>query len=79
MLTLSRVGGKFHYFWHGTCAAKVPEHATSGPFIMHASDLISQEIPPLRPDDTVDVPLEWMEEFKVAHLPVVQDAPCWAS
>lgn len=39
---------------------------------MRAADLITQEIPPLRPSDTVGRALEWMEEFKVVHLPVVQ-------
>ncbi len=38
---------------------------------MHAIDLIAQEIPPLRPTDTIGRALEWMEEFKVRHLPVV--------
>jgi len=71
MLTLSRVGGSsITLAWN--VRREGTEHATSGPFIMHASDLISQEIPPLRPDDTVGRALEWMEEFKVAHLPVVQ-------
>lgn len=40
---------------------------------MHAIDLISNDIPPLRPSDTVARALDWMEEFKVSHLPVVQD------
>jgi acetoin utilization protein AcuB len=40
---------------------------------MHAIDLITNEIPPLRPDDTVARALDWMEEFKVSHLPVVQE------
>ena len=38
---------------------------------MHAIDLITDEIPPLRPSDTVARALDWMEEFKVGHLPVV--------
>lgn len=38
---------------------------------MHAIDLITQDIPPLRPKDDVGRALDWMEEFKVGHLPVV--------
>lgn len=38
---------------------------------MKAIELISHEIPPLRPSDPIGRALEWMEEFKVAHLPVV--------
>ncbi len=38
---------------------------------MHAIDLITQEIPPLRPTDPVARAMDWMEEFKVSHLPVV--------
>jgi CBS domain-containing protein len=39
---------------------------------MHAADLISPDIAPLRPEDDLARALDWMEEFKVAHLPVVQ-------
>jgi acetoin utilization protein AcuB len=38
---------------------------------MHASDLITPEVPSLRPTDAVARALDWMEEFKVSHLPVV--------
>lgn len=38
---------------------------------MHAIDLITPAIPPLRPQDNVGRALDWLEEFKVAHLPVV--------
>lgn len=38
---------------------------------MHASDLITDDVPPLKPGDTVSRALDWMEEFKVSHLPVV--------
>jgi len=38
---------------------------------MHASDLITDDVPPLKPGDTVARALDWMEEFKVSHLPVV--------
>jgi len=40
---------------------------------MHAIDLITTDIPPLRPQDEVGRALDWMEEFKVSHLPVVED------
>ena len=40
---------------------------------MNALDLITPDIPPLRPDDEISRALDWMEEFKVAHLPVVAD------
>lgn len=40
---------------------------------MHAIDLITADIPPLRPQDDVSRALDWMEEFKVSHLPVVED------
>jgi len=36
-----------------------------------AIDLISDEIPPLKDTDTGIRALSWMDEFKVAHLPVV--------
>ncbi|MBK8499848.1 MAG: CBS domain-containing protein [Flavobacteriales bacterium] len=39
---------------------------------MHAIDLITPDIPPLRPQDDLGRALDWMEEFKVAHLPVVE-------
>lgn len=38
---------------------------------MHAIDLITPAIPPLRPQDDVGRALDWLEEFKVGHLPVV--------
>jgi acetoin utilization protein AcuB len=38
---------------------------------MHASDLITDDIPPLKAADPVSRALDWMEEFKVAHLPVI--------
>lgn len=40
---------------------------------MHASDLIAPDLPPLRPNDTVGRALDWMEEFKVRHLPVTEN------
>lgn len=40
---------------------------------MTASELITDEIPPLNHLDTGDKALVWMEEFKVAHLPVLKN------
>ncbi|HRH36907.1 MAG TPA: CBS domain-containing protein [Flavobacteriales bacterium] len=39
---------------------------------MHAIDLITPDVPPLRPQDDIGRALDWMEEFKVGHLPVVE-------
>lgn len=38
---------------------------------MIAKELISDNIPPIKPDDSGIRALKWMEEFKVSHLPVV--------
>jgi acetoin utilization protein AcuB len=38
-----------------------------------AGDLITEDIPPLKVTDTVEMALDWMEQFKVSHLPVVND------
>lgn len=38
---------------------------------MIARDLISDDIPPLRTSDSGSRALKWMDEFKVAHLPIV--------
>lgn len=40
---------------------------------MIALDLITDDIPPLRPDETQAKALKWMDEFKVSHIPVVAD------
>ena len=40
---------------------------------MLAGDLITDEIPPLKITDTVEMALDWMEQFKVSHLPVVKN------
>lgn len=40
---------------------------------MLAGDLITDEIPPLKITDTVELALDWMEQFKVSHLPVVKN------
>lgn len=39
---------------------------------MLALELISDEVPPLKPTDTGSRALKWMEEFRVSHLPVVK-------
>lgn len=38
---------------------------------MLAKDLISDEIPPLKTTDTGMMAINWMDEFKVSHLPIV--------
>ncbi len=40
---------------------------------MLARELISNVVPPLRPTDSMDRALAWMDEFKVSHLPVVEE------
>ncbi|MDX1651336.1 MAG: CBS domain-containing protein [Brumimicrobium sp.] len=40
---------------------------------MIAIELISEEIPPLKHTDSGELALQWMEEFKVNHLPVLKD------
>jgi len=39
---------------------------------MLAKDIIIDTIPPIRPTDTGDKAINWMDEFKVVHLPVVK-------
>lgn len=39
---------------------------------MIVSDLITDEVPPLKHTDSVDLALNWMEEFKVNHLAVTK-------
>lgn len=39
---------------------------------MIARELITDEIPPLKHTDTGEIALRWMDEFKVAHLPVLK-------
>lgn len=39
---------------------------------MRAIDLITEEIPPLMHTDSGEKALNWMEEFKVSHLPVLK-------
>lgn len=40
---------------------------------MRAIDLITEDIPPLTHTDTAERALNWMEEFKVSHLPVLKN------
>ncbi|MCC6251193.1 MAG: CBS domain-containing protein [Bacteroidia bacterium] len=40
---------------------------------MYARELISDDIPPLKTSDTGDRALEWMNEFRVSHLPIVNN------
>ena len=40
---------------------------------MLVGELITDEIPPLKVNDTVELALEWMEQFKVSHLAVVNN------
>jgi len=39
---------------------------------MIAEELINQMIPPLKPEDTAERALAWMEEFRCSQLPVVE-------
>ena len=40
---------------------------------MYARDLISEDIPPLKTSDTGERALTWMDEFRVSHLPIVNN------
>ena len=40
---------------------------------MLAKDLITDDIPPLKPNDTGLMAINWMDEFKVSHLPIVKN------
>lgn len=40
---------------------------------MLASELISDNIPPLKTSDSGLIALNWMDEFKVSHLPIVNN------
>lgn len=40
---------------------------------MLAKDLITDEIPPLKTSDTGLMIINWMDEFKVSHLPIVNN------
>ena len=38
---------------------------------MIARDLIKDDVPPIKPFESMEKALEWMDEFRVSHLPVV--------
>ena len=38
---------------------------------MKAIDLIQNDVPPIKFDESIEKALNWMDEFKVNHLPVV--------
>tara|TARA_B100000575_G_C23029604_1_gene592804 strand:- start:218 stop:880 length:663 start_codon:yes stop_codon:yes gene_type:complete len=40
---------------------------------MKAVELINNDVPPIRPNETLKKATLWMEEFKVNHLPVVKN------
>ncbi|MFO0321254.1 MAG: CBS domain-containing protein [Bacteroidota bacterium] len=40
---------------------------------MLVTDLVTDEIPPLKLTDSAELALDWMEQFKVSHLAVVKD------
>lgn len=40
---------------------------------MIAQDLINYSIPPLKPTDSIQRSIQWMEEFRVKELPVVEN------
>lgn len=40
---------------------------------MLAKDLITDEVPPLKTSDTGLMVINWMDEFKVSHLPIVNN------
>lgn len=40
---------------------------------MLAKDLITDEIPPLKTSDSGSMAMNWMDEFKVSHLPIVHN------
>ena len=39
---------------------------------MKAVELINNDVPPIRPNESLSKALSWMEEFSVNHLPVVK-------
>ena len=40
---------------------------------MKAIELVNNDVPPIRSDEPVKKAISWMEEFKVNHLPVVEN------
>ena len=39
---------------------------------MIASDLITNHVPPVKSNETIEKALFWMDEFRVNHLPVLE-------
>ena len=40
---------------------------------MKAIELVNNHVPPIRPEETLEKAISWMDEFKVNHLPVVKN------
>ena len=40
---------------------------------MLARDLIKDDVPPIKPYESMEKALNWMDEFRVSHLPVVDE------
>ena len=40
---------------------------------MIARELIIYDVPPIKPDESMEKALNWMDEFRVSHLPVVDN------
>ena len=40
---------------------------------MKAIELVNNHVPPIRPEETLEKAISWMDEFKVKHLPVVNN------
>ena len=40
---------------------------------MKAIELIQNDIPPVRTNETIEKALNWMDEFKLNHIPVVNE------
>ena len=40
---------------------------------MKAIELIQNDIPPVRINETIEKALNWMDEFKLNHIPVVNE------
>ena len=38
---------------------------------MIARELIKDDVPPIKPFESMEKALDWMDEFRVSHLPVV--------
>ena len=38
---------------------------------MKAIDLIQNDVPPIKIEESIEKALNWMDEFKVNHLPVI--------